>query len=60
VFVRVDVTAGEERGSGASYRIRLSNGYDSEQQPLTNGEIQMETQDRQLRSPERSWRTHTS
>ena len=60
VFMRVDVTAGEERGSGASYRIRLSNGYDSEHQPLTNGEIQIETHDRQRRSPERSSRTQTS
>ena len=59
VFIRVDVTAGEERRSGASYRVRLSNGYDSGHQPLTNGEIRIEAHDRQRRSPERSSRTRT-
>ena len=39
---RIDVTDNAEPGSGAdTYRIRLSNGYDSGLQTLAGGNIQM-------------------
>jgi hypothetical protein len=51
VFFIIDVTAGtrdeferddEEEGRPATYRIRLSNGYDSGQQNLRSGEIEIQ------------------
>lgn len=47
VFFIIDVTAGngkddEEEGRSSTYRIRLSNGYDSGQQIVRRGEIKVE------------------